>query len=316
MARPSPAHGDGTDQAVAAFGGEHERLRLTGMQPRAEGGRTVFIDGTGEAEATGDLATWYESQRTAWGYLPNYAEIFASRPEVAHAWSNLNLTIRGGMDRRRFELATIAASRALRCIYCLAAHSKFLRDVVDDDVAKELRVGGEAVGAAQGARRRDRRQLEPASIHTAADREVEVAPGVGDLGPAGEDLGVVGQVSPGGALRLVPGGEVTGGLGLARPVDEHGPAPSARGCVTNLAAARAGRYPSRDVGATSSPHERHRCGLRGPFGRRHAPRAGGSAVVVAGDLETRSNRQGTRQLTGFTRHGQRFARTSSRTRLM
>jgi len=24
--------------------------------------------------------------------------------------------------------------------------------------------------------------------------------------------------------------------------------------------------------------------------------------VVAGDLETRSNRQGTRQLTGFTRH--------------
>lgn len=102
-------------------------------QPRAEGGRTVFIDGTGEAEATGDLATWYESQRTAWGYLPNYAEIFASRPEVAHAWSNLNLTIRGGMDRRRFELATIAASRALRCTYCLAAHSKFLRDVVDDD---------------------------------------------------------------------------------------------------------------------------------------------------------------------------------------
>src|SRR5450759_743253 len=225
MARPSPAHGDGTDQAVAAFGGEHERLRLTGMQPRAEGGRTVFIDGTGEAEATGDLATWYESQRTAWGYLPNYAEIFASRPEVAHAWSNLNLTIRGGMDRRRFELATIAASRALRCTYCLAAHSTFLRDVVIDDVAKELRVGGAAVGAAQGARRRDRRQLEPASIHTAADREVEVAPGVGDLGPAGEDLGVVGQVSPGGALRLVPGGEVTGGLGLARPVDEHGPAP-------------------------------------------------------------------------------------------
>src|SRR5664279_3796875 len=76
-------------------------------QPRAEEGRTVFIDGTGEAEATGDLAAWYESQRTAWGYLPNYAEIFASRPEVAHAWSNLNLTIRGGMDRRRFELATI-----------------------------------------------------------------------------------------------------------------------------------------------------------------------------------------------------------------
>lgn len=93
----------------------------------------MFLDGTGEAEASGDLATWYASQRAAWGYLPNYAAVFASRPEVAHAWSNLNLTIRGGMDRRRFELATIAASRALRCTYCLAAHSKFLRDAVDDD---------------------------------------------------------------------------------------------------------------------------------------------------------------------------------------
>ncbi len=85
------------------------------------------------SEATGALADWYASQTAAWGYLPNYAPIFAGRPEVAHAWSNLNLTIRGGMDRRRFELATIAASRALDCTYCLAAHSKFLRDVCGDD---------------------------------------------------------------------------------------------------------------------------------------------------------------------------------------
>jgi uncharacterized peroxidase-related enzyme len=36
------------------------------------------------------------------------------------------------MDRRVFELATIAASRALACTYCLSAHSTFLRDVVGD----------------------------------------------------------------------------------------------------------------------------------------------------------------------------------------
>jgi uncharacterized peroxidase-related enzyme len=86
-----------------------------------------------ETPATGELANWYDSQTKNWGYLPNYAPIFASRPDVAAAWTNLNLTIRGGMDRRRFELATIAASRALRCTYCLAAHSKFLRDAVHDD---------------------------------------------------------------------------------------------------------------------------------------------------------------------------------------
>jgi uncharacterized peroxidase-related enzyme len=93
----------------------------------------MFLDSTAESEATGDLASWYAGQRKAFGYLPNYAPIFSTRPEVAHAWANLNLTIRGGMDRRRFELATVAASRALACTYCLAAHSTFLRDVVGDD---------------------------------------------------------------------------------------------------------------------------------------------------------------------------------------
>jgi len=93
----------------------------------------MLIEGADETQATGDLATWYAGQRKAWGYLPNYAPIFTSRPEVAHAWSNLNLTIRGAMERRRFELVTIAASRAMSCTYCLAAHSSFLRDVVGDE---------------------------------------------------------------------------------------------------------------------------------------------------------------------------------------
>jgi uncharacterized peroxidase-related enzyme len=81
----------------------------------------------------GALAGWYDQQRQMWGYMPNYAAAFASRPDVAHAWTKLNTTIRGGMDRRRFELATIAAARALGSTYCLAAHSKFLRDVCGDE---------------------------------------------------------------------------------------------------------------------------------------------------------------------------------------
>jgi alkylhydroperoxidase family enzyme len=39
------------------------------------------------------------------------------------------------MDRRRFEVATIAAARALGSTYCTAAHSKFLRDVCGDEPA-------------------------------------------------------------------------------------------------------------------------------------------------------------------------------------
>jgi len=38
------------------------------------------------------------------------------------------------MDRRRFEIATIGAARALRSTYCTAAHAKFLRDVCGDEL--------------------------------------------------------------------------------------------------------------------------------------------------------------------------------------
>ncbi|MFI7588560.1 carboxymuconolactone decarboxylase family protein [Spongisporangium articulatum] len=95
----------------------------------------MFLRRIDESEAEGDAAAWYASQRQAWGYLPNYAPAFATRGEVGLAWTNLNLTVRGGMDRRRFELVTTAAARARRNTYCLAAHASFLRDVVGDEAA-------------------------------------------------------------------------------------------------------------------------------------------------------------------------------------
>ncbi|GAB7004564.1 hypothetical protein JCM18899A_20370 [Nocardioides sp. AN3] len=93
----------------------------------------MFIETVPESKATGDLAAYYAQQRGAWGFLPDYAGAFSTRPDVAQAWNALNGAIRSGMDRRRFELATIAAARALRSTYCTAAHSKFLRDVCDDE---------------------------------------------------------------------------------------------------------------------------------------------------------------------------------------
>ncbi|MDH2414016.1 peroxidase-related enzyme [Nocardioides sp. CER19] len=93
----------------------------------------MFIETVPESAATGDLADYYEHQRAGWGFLPDYAGAFGPRPEVAEAWNTLNGTIRRGMDRRRFELATIAAARALRSTYCTAAHSMFLRDVCGDE---------------------------------------------------------------------------------------------------------------------------------------------------------------------------------------
>ncbi len=92
----------------------------------------MFIEVIDEGEAQGALADWYGGQRRVWGFLPDYAGCFSARPEVGHAWAGLNLSIRDGMDRRRYEVATLAAARELRSTVCTVAHSTFLRDVCDD----------------------------------------------------------------------------------------------------------------------------------------------------------------------------------------
>jgi len=101
----------------------------------------MFIDTVPEQAATGAVADYYRQQRSAWGFLPNYAGAFATRPDIAAAWNTLNAAVRNGMDRRRFEIATIAAARALRSTYCTAAHSKFLRDVCGDQQTLDLLAG-------------------------------------------------------------------------------------------------------------------------------------------------------------------------------
>jgi uncharacterized peroxidase-related enzyme len=93
----------------------------------------MFIEVPEESAVGADAIAWYQRQRDSWGYLPNYARAFATRPDVAEAWNTLNNAVRGHMDRRRFELATIAAARAYRSTYCMAAHCKFLRDACDDE---------------------------------------------------------------------------------------------------------------------------------------------------------------------------------------
>ena len=87
------------------------------------------------SEATEDVEKYLAGQTASWGYLPNYANAYVSRPEVARGWAILNGSIRDGMDPRRYEIATIGAARALRSTYCTAAHAKFLRDDCGDEPA-------------------------------------------------------------------------------------------------------------------------------------------------------------------------------------
>jgi uncharacterized peroxidase-related enzyme len=57
---------------------------------------------------------------------PNHAAAFATRPGILAAWQQLNGAIKESMDRRRYELATLAAAKRLGSSYCMLAHGGVL----------------------------------------------------------------------------------------------------------------------------------------------------------------------------------------------
>ena len=59
---------------------------------------------------------------------PNSVAAFDLRPDVYEAWQQLLGAIKGGVDPRRYELATVAAARRMRSSYCMLAHGSVLVD--------------------------------------------------------------------------------------------------------------------------------------------------------------------------------------------
>ncbi len=60
--------------------------------------------------------------------VPNYARLGALHPDAYAGWEALIAAIREGMDRRRYELATVAAAKRLGSSYCSLAHGKVLAE--------------------------------------------------------------------------------------------------------------------------------------------------------------------------------------------
>lgn len=88
----------------------------------------TFIETVAPADATGAVADLYETDRAAFGRLPNLSRAFSLRPGVYAAWRQLCDEIKTDMDPRRYELATLAAARSLRSSYCALAHGTILAD--------------------------------------------------------------------------------------------------------------------------------------------------------------------------------------------
>jgi len=81
------------------------------------------------------------------GTVPNYFRVFAHRPAAFAAWKELVAAVKGSMDERRYELATLAAARRLRSSYCSLAHGKVL--------AEKFYAAADVVGIANGTYRLD-----------------------------------------------------------------------------------------------------------------------------------------------------------------
>jgi len=99
----------------------------------------------------------------------NFEVAFAERPDVYAAWVELNGAIKGSMDLRRYELATLAAARRLRSSYCCLAHGSVLAQRFGEPV-REIALDHRAAGLDE----------VDVAVMDLAERVVEDATSIGD----------------------------------------------------------------------------------------------------------------------------------------
>ena len=75
-------------------------------------------------EATGEVAEIYAEDIADQGYVPAHTRVMAVNPEAYRAWENLIGAIARPMDKRSYELITLAAAGSLRSKACRLAHGR------------------------------------------------------------------------------------------------------------------------------------------------------------------------------------------------
>ncbi|HET7665032.1 MAG TPA: carboxymuconolactone decarboxylase family protein, partial [Mycobacterium sp.] len=79
-------------------------------------------------EAEGEVKAHYDAAVAVDGYLQNQELLFGLNPAAKAAWRGLVQAITARMDRRRYELVTLAVANELRCRYCVSAHAAVVLD--------------------------------------------------------------------------------------------------------------------------------------------------------------------------------------------
>ncbi len=92
----------------------------------------AFIRTIAPSDAEGPVREMYQQINGQLGFIPNWAQAFSLRPEVRDGWIALLKSIQSNLPVRAYELATLAAARALRSSYCSLAHGNVLATKVLD----------------------------------------------------------------------------------------------------------------------------------------------------------------------------------------
>jgi len=105
----------------------------------------AFIRTVSPFEAEGPVREMYQQVQQRFGYVPNWARAFSLRPAMMDGWAALLRSIQSNLPVRTYELATLAAARALRSTYCALAHGSVLADkVFDVATVTAIMKGGDA----------------------------------------------------------------------------------------------------------------------------------------------------------------------------
>jgi uncharacterized peroxidase-related enzyme len=87
-----------------------------------------FIEHVTDEDAADEARALLDAERESLGYVQNLTRLLALRPDLFAAGKGRRDAGQGGMELRRYELATVAAATTLRSSYCSLAHGKILAD--------------------------------------------------------------------------------------------------------------------------------------------------------------------------------------------
>lgn len=106
----------------------------------------TIIQTVPELEASGETAEFYAEDVHDLGYVASHTKVMSRHPEAYKAWNGLVMAVAGPMDKRRYELVTLAASLGICSRHCRLAHGANSLKYIDEPtlikVARDYRNAG------------------------------------------------------------------------------------------------------------------------------------------------------------------------------